>query len=338
MSSLNRLPTIADVAHKAGVSIATVSRVINASSPVTPGTALRVRAAIEELNYVPSSAARILAGRKTRTFGLVLPELSGAFFQPLLRGIEAGMRQSGYDLLISTTCSSREEKRPLGEHNTDGILVFAGSFEEEELIRLWTIRFPIVLLHQSPPSHTAFPMITIENQSGTRGIIDHLIEVHHRHKIAFLQGPEHYEDSQWREVGYRQALEQHGIPFDEGLVARGGFDEAEAGLVMDHWLKAGLEMDAVFCGNDDAAIGVLASLQRAGKDVPQEVAVVGFDDIPVARFLTPPLTTVRAPIELIGYTAVMMLARLVQGEPVDSPVFLPVELVIRQSCGCNLEN
>ncbi len=166
-SQNNRPPTIADVAQRAEVSIATVSRVINASTPVNPETADRVRDAIKELNYIPSPAARTLANRRTNTIGLLLPEISGAFFPPMLRGIEAGVRAAGYGLLIHTTSDiHRRGGHALGEHNTDGLLIFPESVDEAELRRLHNLNFPVVLLHQSAPSELKFPTVTIENKSG----------------------------------------------------------------------------------------------------------------------------------------------------------------------------
>jgi len=339
MSTYNRPPTIEDVAQAAGVSIATVSRVLNASTLVNPVTARRVQEAIRALNYIPSSAARMLASRKTQTIGLLLPEISGTFFQPMLKGIEAGVREAGYDLLIFATQNRGYEThhpRALGEQNTDGLIVFTGSLDDEELTRLNKLNFPIVLLHQSPPDGINLPLITFENKSGAQSLVEHLIEVHSCRRIAFLQGPDGHEDSEWRERGYREALTKHNIPFDASLVASGGFDEDEARSAVENWLFEGIELDTIFCGDDDAAIGVLTALQRAGKRVPQDIAVVGFDDVPAARFLTPPLTTVRAPIEQIGQQAVSELVALMRGERVEEVVLLPVELVIRQSCGCNL--
>lgn len=337
MSSNKHPPTIADVARRAGVSIATVSRVLNDSTPVIALTAERVRAAIAELNYKPRAAARILASRKTNTIGLLLPEISGAFFQPLLRGVEAAAGDAGYDLLVHTTRNPHikdNSRQPLGEHNTDGLLVFTDSLDAKELIRLHNIGFPVVLLHQSPPPSVKMPIVTIENQSGAQKIVEHLIEIHDRRRIAFLQGQDGHEDSMWREKGYRAALESHAIRFDPSLVARGGFNRDEARETTEQMLLDGLEFDAIFTGDDDAATGVLAALHHAGKRVPQDVAVVGFDDAPFAPYLTPPLTTVHAPTEQVGREAVRQLEHLIGGEPVESTVLMPTELVIRNSCGC----
>ncbi|MGE5251865.1 MAG: LacI family DNA-binding transcriptional regulator [Bacteroidota bacterium] len=337
MRSRKRPPTIADVARQASVSIATVSRVLNASTPVAAGTAERVQAAIDQLAFVPRAAARGLARRRTQTLGLVLPEIGREFFSPLLRGIEAEARQARYHLLIETTHPPEEARatlRGLGEHSTDGLIMFTGSMEAEELSRLYTNGFPVVLLHCTPPGGLDIPVITIENKSSAQKIVEHLIAAHDRRHIVFLQGQDGHEDSLWREKGYREALRSRGIPFDPSLVACGGFDPDQAREAIDQMLIDGLEFDAVFAGDDDAATGVLAALHHAGKRIPQDVAVAGFDDAPFSQYLTPPLTTVRAPTEEVGRTAVRQLLRLIRAETVEPLILLPTELVIRHSCGC----
>ena len=329
-------PIISDVAQRAGVSIATVSRVLNGTAPVDTETAERVRSAISALNYFPHAAARTLASRRTDTIGLLLPEIGGAFFQPLLRGVEAGVSEAGFDLLIHTTQSHSENAphRPLGENNTDGLLVFTESLDAKELTRLHSIGFPVVLLHQAPPNSLNIPVVTIENQSGAQKIVDHLIEIHDRRRIIFLQGPEGHEDSTWREKGYLEALEAHGISFDPSLIMRGNFDRTIAQASIDQLLSDNVIFDAVFTGDDESAIGVLLSLRKAGRRVPEDIAIVGFDDSVFANTLMPPLTTVRAPTEQVGKQAVRQLVRIIQGEKVESRLVLPIELTIRQSCGC----
>ncbi len=333
----NPSPTIADVARLAGVSIATVSRVLNGTAPVIDETSSRVHAAIAELKYVPRAAARGLASRRTNAIGLLLPEISGWFFPSMLRGIETAAREAGFDLLIHTVETSyplKVSRRALGMHNTDGLIVFTNSVEQEQLTYLRQNGFPVVLLHQTPPETLDIPVVTVENKSGAQKLVDHLIEVHGCRRIVFLQGSEGHEDSEWRERGYREALEAHGIPFDETLVATGGFDEDEAAAAVGQLLLEGLEFDAIFSGDDIAAIGVFTALQRAGRLIPDDVAVVGFDDVPISRFLSPPLTTVRAPIEQVGMDAVRQLVHLIRGETADPITLLPTELVIRNSCGC----
>jgi DNA-binding LacI/PurR family transcriptional regulator len=255
----------------------------------------------------------------------------------MLRGIEAVSSQAGYDLLIHSTITSlagTPSRRALGEHNTDGLLVFTEALDHAELARLREIGFPVVLLHQSSPKDLAIPVITIENQSGAQNVVDHLIDVHDRKHILFLQGPPGNEDSEQREKGYRQSLKKHHLPFDPALVVRGGFEPNQAHAVLAQALAAGLDFDAIFTGDDDNAVGVIQALREAGRDIPGDVAVAGFDDSLFARILTPPLTTVRAPIEQVGQAAVRQLLRLIRAEPVEARLVLPTELIIRQSCGC----
>ncbi len=335
MAAKTRLPTISDVAQSAGVSIATVSRVINGTTPVVEETAKRVRTAIDELQFVPRTAARVLASRRTNTIGLILSEIGGAFFPLLLKGIEAETRAAGYELLIhSTQGSHAQQRKPLGEHNTDGLLVFTSSLEIGELRRLHSINFPLVLMHQTPPEDLNIPVITIENKDGAEMLIDHLIEKHGRRRIVFLQGPEEHEDSHWRERGHREALESHGIPFDPGLIATGNFDEEQAYIAIQQMLAEGIEFDAVFAGDDDAAIGVYRALKTAGRIIPDDVAVVGFDDVSFARYISPALTTVRAPIEEVGREAVRRLVSLMNGQQAGALTLMRTELVVRESCGC----
>jgi LacI family transcriptional regulator len=334
-------PTISDVAQRAGVSIATVSRVINGTTPVAPRTAQRVKEAIKELAFIPRAAARVLASRRTETLGLLLPEIGGAFFSPLLRGIEAEAQMAGFDLLIHATshiphASTPVAHRPLGEHNTDGLIVFTQSIDDKELNRLYALNFPTVLFYQTPPSSLNIPSVTIENQSGAWTIVDHLIQEHNRRRIVFLRGPEGNEDSQLRERGYREALESNDIPFEPSLVATGGFNQEDAQIALQRILKDDIVFDAVFGGDDDTAAGAIAALTQGGVNVPGDVAVVGFDDLPIARYLRPALTTVRAPIEQVGREGVRQLVRLIRGEQADTLVMMRTELVVRESCGCSL--
>jgi len=330
-------PTIADVAERAGVSIATVSRVINKTGQVAESTAERVQSAILELNFTPHAAARGLATRRTNTIGLILSDISGEFFQPMLRGIEAGTREYGFDLLIHCTHrpanQSAASHYPLSEHNSDGLIVFADSLDEAEIIRLHKAQFPLVLLHRSSPPGLNIPCVTVENKSGARKLVDYLIEVRGYRRIAFLAGPESQEDSFWRELGYRESLAVHGISFDSLLVAIGGFDEHEAKRGVQTLLERDVPIDAIFTGDDDSAIGALDYLKDLGVRVPGDIAIVGFDDIPLARHLTPPLTTVRAPIETAAREAVNQLVRLIRTGEAEKLVLLPTELVVRQSCG-----
>jgi DNA-binding LacI/PurR family transcriptional regulator len=328
-------PTISDVAKHAEVSIATVSRVLNGKIPVQAEKAERVQRAIAELNFVPRSAARILASRKTNTIGLVFSEIRGAFFSHLLKGVESQLHQAGYELLVYSTHSDRPIKRkPIGEHNTDGLLVFTTSLEKDEIARLCTINFPLVLMHEIPPDGMQIPVITVENKDGAEMLVSHLIEKHGRQRIVFLRGPKGHEDSEWRERGYREALATHNLPIDETLISAGDFDQETAYQAMQKLIQTGINFDAVFAGDDDASIGVYRALKQVGRLIPDDVAVVGFDDVEFSGYISPPLTTVRAPIEEVGREAVRQLAKLMNGEQAQALTLMRTELVIRESCGC----
>ncbi len=331
--------TIEDVAQRAGVSIATVSRVVNQTGPVAEETAAHVQAVIAEMNYVPHAAARGLASKRTHTLGLLVAGISSPFLVPLLRGIEIGAHEAGFSLLIHSTQEGANHvprvRRPLGEHNTDGLLVYVSTLDETDLRYFYDLRFPLVLLYQTPPDSLQIPHVNFENKAGARKLVDHLIEVHGYRRIAFLKGPENEEDSYWRERGYLEALAAHSIPFDPALIGVGGFDEGVAQLSVEKWLEEGLQVDAIFAGDDDAAVGAIQALQQAGKHVPQDIAVVGFDDVHLAHYLMPPLTTVRTPIEQSGREAVRQLVQLIQTGHAEQHILLPTELVIRHSCGCN---
>ncbi len=331
-----RRATISDVAELAGVSIATVSRVVNGTAPVAEDTVQRVRDAITALGYTPHAAARKLAGRETGTLGLLLPEVAAEFFFPLVRGIAEEVRRAGYNLLIHVASSGHDYSlsAPLGEHNADGLLIFTGRLGDEEIRRLYNADFPMVLLHRSPPDGLNIPYVMFENRKGARELIEHVITVHHRRRIAFLRGPEGNEESEWRERGYREALEMHGIPFDKDLVGMGGFDADIARETVESWLMEGLEFDAIFAGDDEAAMGVMVALRRAGKKVPEDVAVLGFDDINSAKLTAPPLTTVRVPIETAAAAAAQALLAQINGVEPPYQLCYPTEMVIRQSCGC----
>lgn len=331
--------TIRDVAKRAGVSIATVSRFINQSGPVSHDVANRLETVMSELQYTPLVTARKLATKKTHTIGLLLTDIGGDFFAPLLSGIEAAASENGFDLLIS---SMRHPQRyrsqaPVGPHNTDGILIFPDSLEEESLRWFHEKKFPTVLLHCSPPSGFQIPCVTVENKAASFNLIEHLIKVHRRKKIVFLRGPENHEDTYWRELGYNKALESHDIPLDPSRVAVGEFDRVVAYQSIKQLIASGVEFDAVFSGDDEAAIGVLAALEETGKRVPEDVSVVGFDDQRMSPYLTPPLTTIRAPTNEVGYKATHQLVELIRTGQATPLTLLPTELVLRRSCGCSFE-
>ncbi len=327
--------TIRDVARQAKVSVATVSRYINRTTTVSPEVAARVQAAMADLKFVPHASAQRLATHKTNALGLLIGSLHD-FFSPMFTGIEGVANAAGFDLLISSS-HHKEFPLTLGPHNTDGLLVFWGSLSQASLKHACEQAFPMVLIHQSPPEGLAIPCVTVENREASKRLVDHLIEAHSRRRIVFLRGPADNEDSYQREMGYRQALDAHGLPFDPRLVAAGDYDRAVAEASIGRLLKDGVEFDAVFAADDDTAVGALSALRAAGKHVPEEVSIAGFDDLRMSAYLTPPLTTVRAPTEEVGRQAAQQLVNLVRQKPAEPLIMLPTQLVIRRSCGCTGE-
>ncbi len=221
--------SIDDVARQAGVSISTVSRVINHTAPVSPEIVTRVEAAMRELNYVPHVAARNLATRRTNTIGVLLSDMLGDFFQPLLTGIETVARENGFEILISMTGVTRPQDqrvRPFGLHNTDGLLIFSGSLTPDGIAQAHATGLPLVLIHQSSPEGLNIPCVTVENKAASRKIVEHLIVTHQRRRIVLLSGPDDNEDARWRELGYREALAAHNLAVDPQLIGAGDFERA----------------------------------------------------------------------------------------------------------------
>ena len=350
MSKRSSSVTIRDVARKAGVSVATVSRYINGSATVSPDVSQRLGIVMRELKYVPQAAARHLASRKTRIVGLLLNNLRNDFFVPLLNGVEDVVRKRGYNLIVATYHAKNRNEiyPPIGPHNTDGMLIFSDGLVDDDLEYYNSVDFPMVLVHRNPPQSLNIPSVTVENVEVTKCLIEHLIQVHDRRRIVFLRGPVHQEDANLREVGYRKALKANGIPVDEKLILNGDFDRDIAYKNLDEFLSGEeqVDFDAIFSGDDDAAIGVLRALHQNNFHIPEDVSVVGFDDLGFARFLNPPLTTVRAPIESVGRIATEKLFDMLENQSSGQLLdllgdgsrtgieLLPTEIVIRRSCGC----
>jgi DNA-binding LacI/PurR family transcriptional regulator len=334
--------TIRDVAKVAGVSVATVSRYMNHTGPVSLEVGERISQVMLDLNYSPHTVARQLATRRTHAVGLLITTVMNDFFSPLVNGIFSVTTGNNYNLLVAVSKPEMRDKAipsPVGPHNTDGALVFANSLTEDQLIGLCKTGFPVVLLYRTPPPNLKIPSVAVENKLASRKLIDHLIEVHGRKRILYIRGPEDQEDSHWREMGYRAALAAHGLPIDESLILQGEFEHGAAYQVMRAYLSHGpQDFDAIFTGNDDSAVGVFSALEEAGLHVPEDLSVVGFDDFRLAPYLTPPLTTVRAPTELVGRIAAGQLAKLFQGLPIEQNVLLPTEIILRRSCGCDYQS
>jgi DNA-binding LacI/PurR family transcriptional regulator len=257
-----------------------------------------------------------------------------------LNGVEGVVRQKEYNLIVATYHANSRNALPppIGPHNTDGLLVFADGLVDEDLANLNASGFPMVLVHRTSPQSLTIPSVTVENLEITHKLVEHLIQVHGKRRILFMRGPLHQEDSVRRETGYKSALAANGIPFDEELVLNGEFERDIAFQALNEFLSNGehVAFDAVFTGDDDAAIGVLKALHMHGYRIPEDVAVTGFDDLGFAPFLNPPLTTVRAPTESVGRIAAERLFDMLENQLSNGAVILPTEIIFRRSCGCHL--
>ncbi|HEY6843124.1 MAG TPA: LacI family DNA-binding transcriptional regulator [Thermoanaerobaculia bacterium] len=314
--------TIREVAAQAGVSVATISRVLNGKGPVRETTSRRVMEACQALHFTPHGIARSLSLRRTQTIGLLLPDLHGEFFSEVIRGIDAEARSGGYHLLVSGFHSDRQEMIAVFRAvrgRVDGLIVMSPDREAAKLCSHLPGGFPVVLLNSAAGAARA---ITIDNYGGARKMIAHLRDLGHE-RIAFITGPEENEDAAERLRGYRDSVSQT-------IEIAGDFSE-EAGYAAGAQLMNMRGVSAVFAANDAMAVGALSALRDGGLRVPDDIALAGFDDIPIARFVTPPLTTVSVDIAQLGRRAFELL--ISENEQHET---LPATLVIRESCGSKI--
>ncbi len=327
--------TIKDVAREAGVSVATVSRVWNDADFVSPETRQRVAEVAARLGYSPHGAARSLITRTTFALGVLLPDLYGEFFSEIIRGIDHVVRAAGYHILVSSSHESKDEidaaLRSM-RGRVDGMIIMSSDLEAQRTLRTLQGSFPVVLLNGDAESK-AFDTITIENHEGARAMTRHLVARGHR-RIAMIAGPERNHDAAERLRGYRTTLTENRIELDESLVVQGDFSELSGHLAVTQLLALESRPTAIFAANDSMAIGALSALRENDLRVPHDMAVAGFDDIPLARYMNPPLSTVHVDISQLGArAAALLLLSLQKGIRPHEHMQLSTTLVIRASCG-----
>jgi LacI family transcriptional regulator len=321
--------TIHDVAARAGVSVATVSRVLNGKQLVREETANHVLSVARTLRFVPNVAARSLSIRRSQTIGIVLPDVHGEFFSEVIRGIDVAARKEGYHILVSGSHSDPGEMLEVLEAmrgRVDGLVVMAPDIALSSLTRSRVTDLPLVLLNTSDDTHDA---ITIDNYGGARTMIRHLAQLGHT-RIAFVKGPDHNADARERLRGYRHAM--RAIPgserteIDGDFTERSGYDAALALLASPP--------TAIFAANDSMAVGILSALAEKKVGVPDEMSVVGFDDIPIAHYVAPPLTTIRVDIAELGRRAFAVLCESIEASRKSGTKSecISTTLVVRKSC------
>jgi LacI family transcriptional regulator len=331
--------TLEDIAREVGVSRSTVSRVVNEHPNVRDDVRRRVLDVIQSTGYHPNAAARTLASQRSWMIGLVLPRSVSSFFTDpyfphLTQGIAQACNQHNYTLgLFLVGTQEDEEKifpRVARRGFLDGLLVQSGQIGEVLIDRLVGSNLPLVILGR--PAHaTNVSYIDVDNIAAVHSAVVHLIRLGYQ-RIATIAGPHNSTVSLDRMEGFRQALAERGRTFDEALVAEGDFSEASGYHAMQKLLAA--KPDAVFAASDIMAIGAMRAVREAGLRVPEDVAFVGFDDLPLATPPDPPLTTIRQPVYQFGTSAMEVLTDLIEnGVQPARRIMMVTELIVRESCG-----
>jgi LacI family transcriptional regulator len=331
-----RRPTSADVAAMAHVSRTTVSFVLNerAGIKIPDETRRRVLDAAATLDYHPNSVARQLARGASRTIGLVLlqsPEqvANDGLLAETLRGLASAARAAEHRVLLETLVPGEGSYANLVRSGrTDGLIVSGPRHDDLELVELARDGFPVVIQGSLPGLDA--PSVDVDNEAGARMAVEHLLALGHRRIACITNGPLAYTAASERLAGFREALAGAGIPEEPGLVAEGAFDAPSGHRAMAEIL-ARTTPDAIFVASDVAAIGAIAGLREAGLAVPGDISVVGFDAIPLAAYLDPPLTTISLPAYDLGHAAGLAILDRIAGRPVAARTLLPTELIVRAS-------
>ena len=324
--------TVTDVAREAGVSVSTVSRIVNGTARVTDAKRQAVETAIARTGFHPNLHARSLKLGTSMTIGMLAQDIESPFFTRVIRGIEEGLEGSGYTpIIVSGHWNQKEEIERLGllmARRVDGLVILNGELTDAQVLEI-SNRQPVVSTGRRLEGRN-IKSLQLDNEHGGYIATHHLLSMGHR-SIAHISGPSDHEDAIDRYTGFVRAHQEFGLEVDTDLVFQGNFLEAGGVLAMTRLLDSGKTFSAVFAANDQSAMGARMVMYRRGIRVPEDVSLIGFDDIPVTAYLTPPLTTVRQPFFDIGlYLARALLSML--GRKVDVAASVPVmELISRET-------
>jgi LacI family transcriptional regulator len=326
--------TIHDVARAAGVSVSTVSRVLNDKDDVAPDTSLKIKGVIAELGYTSSLAAKSMRSRRTGVIGLILPDLEDPFCIQVMKGIHHAIVALDYDLIAYTSGSIKKHSKAEREQHyvsllngslTDGIILVTPA------ANTFATPAPLVAIdpnNQCPDCLT----VTATNRDGAFAAMGYLIGLGHR-RIGFIGGRPDLQCAQQRLQGYKAALRQAHIPLDRDLITNGDFSRAAGVGCAQRLLSLTTPPTAIFAANDQSALGAIEAAQQTGRRVPDELSVLGFDNIPEAAYCHPALTTIDQFIDKMGYVATEMLVALIQGGSLQGDGYkMPTQLVVRDSC------
>jgi LacI family transcriptional regulator len=327
------MATIREVSRHARVSPATVSRVLNETVPVAEDTRQRVLDAVKELDYKPNVFARGLTTNRSGGIGVVLNEISSPFYTGLIGGIEKVIEEEGGHLMVSSghvdATMEREAVAFLKQHRSDALIVQVDAASDADLLS-WAESGPPLIIIGRCVAELRDECVYLDNDKGGFLATQYLIDQHHR-RVAHISGPLRAQDGRARLQGYQRALKANGLPFDPSFVVEGDFSEAGGQLAMTRLLERKLGLSAVFAGNDQMALGALTALKDAGYRVPDDVSLVGYDDVLFARYLSPALTTVRQPLFEMGEAAARLAVAKSRGREAEVKRSFEPELIIRTS-------
>lgn len=327
------MPTIRDVARLAGVSVATVSRVLNKNGYVNKDTEQKVLRAIEQLQYMPNAVARGLAGKQTGTIALILPDISNPFFPEIARGVEDVAQRHGYTVILCNSDDQGQKEQTyiemLRKKYIDGIIFASNTLKEDDVVQMQTNKIPLVLLDRALTSKSC-SVIRSRNYEGAKRAVRHLLEIGCR-KIAHLYGPQEMITARERMLGYEESV-MHEPWYTPSLMVPGYF-RLEGGIAaVKELFSKHRDVDGIFCGNDLMAIGALKGLHQMGIRVPEDVALIGFDGISLTQITQPELSTIAQPnYEMGSLAAQVLIETIVSGQIQPKLYELDVTLIARDS-------
>jgi LacI family transcriptional regulator len=321
--------TLLEVARVAGVSASTVSRILNGTAKVAPGKREAVEQAIAQLNFKPNLFARSLKTGITMTVGVLTQSIESQYYSRALKGIEVGLQESGHSPIIVSghwqADTDLASLKVLISRRVDGLIILTGCLDDAAVLDVARNQ-PVVITERALQGPNVCS-IKLDQRRGGYLATQHLLSLGHT-RIAHIAGVQHRPDAEERYQGYLKAHREAGIAVDPALVVQGDFTDQGGRRALHHLLAAGVQFTAVFCCNDESAMGARLALFEKGIRVPQDISLVGFDDLPISSYMTPPLTTVRQPVFEVGLYAAHKLLTMM-GYPAEDVVIPPLELMVR---------
>ncbi|MBS4204014.1 LacI family DNA-binding transcriptional regulator [Lederbergia citrea] len=334
------MTTIKDIARIAGVSITTVSRALNDYSDVSENTRQRIKAIAKDLNYSPNAHARSLVTNKSKTIGLLVSDINKGmvkdnFLVEILSGIDHFVAQTDYDLVLFSTNSTKQREKTYSqlcrERRVDGVILQGIKTEDPYLREVIESDIPCVLI-DIPIESSTVGYVTTDNVMGSKKAVEYLIQLGHE-KIAMMNGHNFAFVSQSRLKGYFEALKEAHLSVNWDWIVNGAFDEGIAENVATNLLTKHPEITAIYCASDLMALGTMKAAKKLGINIPEELSIIGFDDILLASYVSPPLTTVAQNKSEMGYQAAKLLVEMLEDKDVSHAISLDTKLIVRESSG-----